>query len=172
MIRTAVAKILTAKAAAVVAATAIGGVAVAAGTGSLPTQHRDGDTARQTHASQPAHPDQSTHPTGKPSTNAGSSGEHSAAPSPSMVGLCRAFAAGAGDNPGKALENPAFTALITAAGSKDKVTSFCTAVLADAEHPTGSSTSHPTGAPTSHPTGPSTSHGTPSPHPTGPPTGH
>jgi hypothetical protein len=173
MIRTAVAKILTAKAAAVVAATAIGGVAVAAGTGNLPTQRQNGDAARDTHTSQPAHPTKSDHPSGAPTKSAGSSGDHSAAPSPSMVGLCHAFTAGAGDNPGKALENPAFTVLITTAGGKDKVTAYCTALLADASHPTESSASHAGGAPSTHPTGPPTSHpaGAPTTHPTGPPTG-
>jgi hypothetical protein len=172
MISTTVAKILTAKAAAVAAATVLSGVAVAAGTGHLPTQHQDGATARDTHASQAAEPAESTHPTGKPSS-AGSSGDHSATPSPSMVGLCRAFTAGAGSNPGKALENPAFTALITAAGGKDKVTTFCTAVLADAAHQAESSTTHSSGAPTTHPTGEPTTHptGEPTTHPTGAPTG-
>jgi hypothetical protein len=174
MIRTTVAKILTAKAAAVVAATAIGTVAVAAGTGNLPTQHQDGDAARDTHVSQSAHPSKSDHPSGKPTTSPGSSGDHSATPSPSMVGLCHAFTAGAGDNPGKALENPAFTVLITTAGGKDKVTAYCTALLADATHSAGSPASHPTGAPSTHPTGAPTSHptGAPSTHPTKPPIGH
>ena len=129
MIRTAVGKILTVKAAAVLAATAIGGVAVAAGTGSLPTQHRDDAAARRTHASQPArpaHPAQPAHPTGAPATSPGSTRAHTATPAPSLIGLCRAFAAGAGDNPGKALDNPAFTALLTAAGGRDKVTAYCT----------------------------------------------
>lgn len=48
-----------------------------------------------------------------------------ATPSPSLEGLCKAFAAGATDNPGKAAENPAFTALITAAGGIDNVPAFC-----------------------------------------------
>ena len=47
------------------------------------------------------------------------------------------------DDQGKALENPAFTALITAAGGKAKVDAFCVKLLAAAaaapkEHP-----SHP-----------------------------
>lgn len=47
------------------------------------------------------------------------------APDPSLRGLCRAWAAGATDNPGRAAENPAFSALIAAAGSADAVPSFC-----------------------------------------------
>ncbi len=99
-------------------------------------------------------------------------GSHSSAtPSPSLQGLCHAYVAGVGSNPGKALENPAFTALITAAGGKDKVSSYCTTLLASspsgnsgnsAAHP-GKSASHPTGKPTVAPTA------LPSAHPTGKP---
>lgn len=129
--------------------------------------------------------------------SAAKGGSHSSAtPSPSLQGLCHAYDAGAGSNPGKALENPAFTALITAAGGKDKVSSYCTTLLASspsgnsgnsAAH-SGNSASHstgkPTAAPTSHPTGDPgmPSHATnkptvaptalPSAHPTGKPSVH
>ena len=36
-----------------------------------------------------------------------------------MIGLCRAYEAGRGKTSGKALDNPAFTSLITAAGRRD-----------------------------------------------------
>jgi hypothetical protein len=55
-----------------------------------------------------------------------------AAPSPSMVGLCRAYAH-VKDSSGKALENPAFTALLTEGGGSTGVDAFCTTTLADAE---------------------------------------
>ena len=173
MIKTAIGKILTAKAAAVLAATAIGGVAVAASTGNLPTQ-RDADAAAQSsQRAEPSLPTQASHATGRPST-AGTSGDHSAAPSPSLVGLCVAFSAAAGDNPGKAMENPAFTALFTAAGAKDKAAAYCTKLLASTPNQgtAGSSTSRPSGVPTTHPTGAPTSHasGAPSTHPTSSPT--
>lgn len=144
----------------------------------------------------------SGHPAPSASSSAGTNasapkgGSHSSAtPSPSLQGLCHAYSAGVGSNPGKALENPAFTALITAAGGKDKVSSYCTTLLASspsgnsgnsgnsANGHSGESASHstgkPTAVPTSHPTGdPGTpSHATnkptvaptalPSAHPTG-----
>lgn len=169
MIKTALGKILTAKAAAVVAALAAGGVAVAAGTGNLPAQHRHQVSAQSEHSpesSHPEHPSPSSTPSGSPSAG----DHHTATPSPSLVGLCRAYTAHVGVAPGKALENPAFTALITAAGGKDKVTGFCTTLLAgkDAAHSGGSDTkpsAHPT-----HPTHPAHPSGPPSPTPT--PTPH
>jgi hypothetical protein len=162
MLETAVAKLLTLKAAAAAAAviTATGGVALAASAGVLPNPLDGSPTARP-----------SAHATGKPST-AGANKAGAAAPSPSMVGLCRAYAAGAGDNPGKALENPAFQALITSAGSKEEVAGYCDDVLAaheaaqtaaskapaarsskaPATHPSAGPDSHPTGAPATKPT--------------------
>jgi hypothetical protein len=57
MIRTAVGKVLTAKAAAVLAATTIGGVAVAASTGNLPTQHGGSPSPNSSHsAAATSHP--------------------------------------------------------------------------------------------------------------------
>ena len=47
------------------------------------------------------------------SSAGGQSANHPAAtPSPSLRGLCQAYTAHAADNPGKALDNPAFAALI------------------------------------------------------------
>jgi hypothetical protein len=122
MVKTALAKTLTVKiaAAALGVAAAGGGVALAASGGGAPTAGL-GRSAAASHAPAP--------PTGKPSTT-GSDQEHgNAAPSPSIVGLCRAFAAGAGDNPGKALDNPAFGALVAAAGDKAKVADYCAPML-------------------------------------------
>ena len=174
MIKTAVVKLLTVKAAAIAALVVAGGggVALAASTGALPnplTSH------------QPA-----------PASSSGQSGSHgpaasphprgSADPSPSLVGLCHAYTAGAGSSQGNTLDNPAFTALVTAAGGKANVDSYCTNLLAsDAAHPSGAPGDHPTGAPsshpgapTSHPTGAPTAHPTDAPtdHPTGAPTDH
>ncbi|HTI26571.1 MAG TPA: PT domain-containing protein [Kutzneria sp.] len=92
------------------------------------------------------------------------SGPSSADPSPSLVGLCHAYTAGAGADHGKALENPTFSALITTAGGKDEVDAYCTTLLAaspaesahpgqPSDHPSGAPTGHPTGDPTDHPTG-------------------
>jgi hypothetical protein len=64
------------------------------------------------------------------SAAAGQSVTPNGSPSPNLRGLCTAFNAGVGENPGKALENPAFTVLITSAGGKDQVGTYCTALLA------------------------------------------
>jgi len=146
MIKTLLAKMLTIKAAALLAVTAAGGVALAATTGALPSP--------LTHAS--AAPD-SAHATTAPTNGPSHRGGPSTLPSPSLVGLCHAYIAGAGSDHGKALESPAFTALITAAGGKDKVADFCKATLASAAPSKAttdpSAASHPTGAPTgTHPT--------------------
>ena len=163
MIKTTLAKVLTLKAAAVLAATAAGGVALAASTGALPnplngtTQSAPGVVGHVGGRSSVA-----------PSRGAGSA----ATPSPSLLGLCHAYVAGAGSEHGKVLENPAFGALITTAGGKDKVDAFCADLLASAG-PGGESTNHPTDGPTGHPTGtPGGNDGDKSPkdHKTGPPT--
>lgn len=180
MIRTTVTKLLAAKllAATAVAAAATGGLALAATTGALPT------------------PSGHTHPAVTPSSGghdgAGGPGAHasgldvgagsssaavhaSATPSPSLVGLCRAYQAGATRNPGHAAHNPAFTALATAAGGTDGIGAYCTALIgAPSSHPTGAPTSHATGEPTDHPTGAPSSHptGAPTDHPTGRPSSH
>jgi hypothetical protein len=154
VIRTWLTKVLTVKAAAVLAVTAAGGMALAATTGTLPNPLHG-----------PSVEASASHDTGKPSDKPSHPGSRgSADPSPSLVGLCHAFTAGAGSDHGKALENPAFTALITAAGGKDKVDTFCTNLLASAapSHPDASD--HPSGQP-SNP-GKDTEHGKPSEHPT------
>ncbi len=62
---------------------------------------------------------------GAPSSPAKTDHPGSATPSPSLKGLCTAFQAGATSNRGKAIDNPAFTALVTAAGGKDNLAAFC-----------------------------------------------
>jgi hypothetical protein len=92
-------------------------------------------------------------------------------PTPSLQGLCTAYQAGATSNPGKAIDNPAFSVLVAAAGGTDKVADYCDELIGPRPtHPAGPPTdvipSHPTGAPdVSHP---APSHSTPS-HPTGRP---
>ncbi|MFI7576614.1 hypothetical protein [Micromonospora sp. NPDC049497] len=149
MLETALAKLLSLKVAAATVATvaATGGVAVAAATGAVPNPLSSGGATA------------TPHPTGKPSEHAGksSAGEKgSGSPSPSLDGLCHAFKAGAGDNPGKALENPAFTALITAAGDEEKVAAYCDALLTKrsdkavpSTRPTDARPSRPAGKPDS-----------------------
>lgn len=156
MLETALAKLLTLKVAAAAVATvaATGGVALAASSGALPNPLGSDDPKAKP----------SAHATGKPSADA--DGKGNASPSPSLVGLCRAYKAGAGDNPGKALENPAFSVLITTAGDKEKVAAYCDTLLAaqkgdktpggPSTRPGGASETHPTGKPDSHPSGPAT----------------
>jgi hypothetical protein len=103
---------------------------------------------------------------GKPATHPASS------PSPSPRGLCQAYTAHVGSGPGKALDSPAFSALITAAGGKDKVAAFCTSMLS--AQPGNQPTAHPGGKPSSRPTPANTTHptGKPTTVPTGHPTSH
>ncbi len=146
-----------------------GGVALAAATGHLPSQ-LGGTPAAASSAKA------SASATATPSATESSKSHPTASPSPSLRGLCQAYTAGVGSNPGEALDNPAFTALITAAGGKDKVAAFCTSLLAAkpnhraTPHPTGKPSSLPTQAPTAHPTGKPTA--IPTAHPTGKPTSH
>jgi hypothetical protein len=105
MIKAGLAKALTLKVGlAVGAAVAAGGLAVAASTGALPNLLA-----------------------GKPSHSTENDAHGS--PSPSLHGLCNAFSHGNKSEHGKALESPAFQALITAAGGKEKVEGFCADLL-------------------------------------------
>ncbi|MFE9691304.1 hypothetical protein [Micromonospora sp. NPDC005806] len=164
MSQIALAKLLTLKVgAAVVAVTATGGVAFAAATGTLPNPLTDPSAKPSAHA------------TGKPSDAADKgkgAGDAKGSPSPNLVGLCRAYRAGAGDNPGKALENPAFRVLITTAGDQEKVAAYCDRLLATEKgkpsqaarptatpsHPAGKPGARPTTAPTARPDAPDAGH--------------
>lgn len=159
MLKTTLAKLLTVKAAAV-AALGVGGVALAASTGVVPTPL--GSTPTTPPASHaPAAP------TTTPSHPAAGGSSH-AAPSPSLRGLCKAYAKVAA-NPGKTLSNPAFTALINAAGGAKHVNAYCATLTpnsAASSHPGADRTGHPTrvphapaaDAPTSHPDSPAKPH--------------
>ena len=129
-------KLLAVKAAVIVTALSSGGVALAASTGHM-TSHSGGhDSAASTASASPsASSDHSRHtPNGTPS--------------PSMHGLCHAYTSGAGSRHGKNLDNPAFTALINAAGGKGNVSSYCATVLESAQH--GKSGSHASGKASAH----------------------
>ncbi|MFC0006859.1 hypothetical protein [Micromonospora siamensis] len=153
MLETALAKLLTLKAGAtVLAVTATGGVALAAAGGALPTPLTGGTPKpAAAHATgRPADADR-----GRPSTAPAPKGS----PSPSLVGLCRAYRAGAGDNPGKALENPAFSVLVTTAGDREKVAAYCDTLLvaqkADKGNaPTARPATKSTGRPETRPSAP------------------
>jgi hypothetical protein len=162
MLKATVLKLLTVKVAAAAAITTVaaGGVALAASTGALPNPlHGQGLAAASAKPSDPA-ADHSPQPGSSEGKDAKGS------PSPSMVGLCHAYSAGSKTDHGKALDNPAFTVLITTAGGRDKVDAFCQTLLASAKpseaaaHAGASPDSHPAGAPTDHPTGAPTDHST------------
>ncbi|HJQ44777.1 MAG TPA: hypothetical protein VJ870_00440 [Amycolatopsis sp.] len=176
MIKTTLAKLLTTKIAAAAAATAVvtaGGVAAVAATGNLPSPHGGSSSVETTTSAAPSTTADPTHEN-QPASSANGEG-HDASPSPSLEGLCRAYTAGAGSEHGKALDSPAFTVLITTVGGKDKVDTYCTALLATphgdqnqthaanpstpsaanhstaAHDPQAPASTHPTGAPSTHP---------------------
>ena len=132
MIRTTLAKVLTTKVAVAAAATAavtVGGVATVAATGHLPGSSSGHSAQTSVAASASSTTESKSAPSH--SASAGNSTDPSGKPSPSLVGLCHAYTAGAGSEHGKALESPAFTVLITTAGGKDKVDAYCAKLLAD-----------------------------------------
>ena len=125
MLKTALANLLSVKIAAAAAAAA-GGIALAATTGTLPGQQSEKPAPAGTSVvatTSTTTTEKSKTPDKKP--------ENSASPSPSLKGLCQAYTAGAGAEHGKAHENPAFSALITAAGGADRVPAFCADLLGD-----------------------------------------
>ena len=163
MLKTALAKLATAKAAFAVIAVSGGGVALAAGSGHLPgTGSSDTHpTGRPDISASASHEDtHSAHPAAPATTSARKATAPQGSPSPNLRGLCTAFNAGVGDNPGKALDNPAFTALINAAGGKDAVSGYCVKLLGPTKN---NSADNPNGT-RAHGT---PAHGTPSARPTG-----
>jgi hypothetical protein len=176
MRNTTMAKLATATAV-IVLAVAGGSVALAAGLAHLP-----GAGSSNEHVTAPPAASAPSRTPGTATANRAHStaGSHDAAPSrsptPNLRGLCTAFQAAAGDNPGKALDNPAFTVLINTAGGKDKVAAYCTTLLATPAgkaptHP-GQASTHPappTSPPSTHPSHPDNTPSTPN-HPSPPAT--
>jgi len=159
MIQTTLAKLLTVKVAAVaIGVTALGGVALASGTGALPNQPADKTPkAHSTSASDTGpksegaggrkDPTATRSPKAKKDKAAKESKEDKAAkgtPSPSMVGLCKAYAAKPAGQRGKSLQSSAFTALIKSAGGTQNVAGYCKLVLAAKA---GDAPKHPNGKP-------------------------
>ena len=161
MLKTTLTKILTVKAAVIFAALGSTGVVLAGG---LPGPWSD--TPASPHStSRSANPltPPSVISTGRPS-DAGQPADTS--PTPSMTGLCQAYEAHVQESPGKAMDSSAFSALITAAGSADKVPTYCDRLTT---HPSGRPSDLPIptdpgndtpgdGSPTAKPTEPSRSH--------------
>ena len=157
-----VTKLLAVKA--VIAAVGLtgGGVALAAATGHMPAVAGGNSSAASSAA----------HATASHSAGGQSANHPAATPSPSLRGLCQAYTAHSADNPGKSLSNPAFSALITAAGGRANVSGYCATMLA--AKPGNAPTAHQTGKPSSMPTTANTAHptGKPTAHPSGKPTQH
>jgi hypothetical protein len=142
-------------------ATTAGGVALA--NGSVPWSQQPAD--QRPSIGSPT----SSQPAG-PGSGQSQGGAGTVTPDPSFVGLCRAYKARTGDAPGKALDNPAFTSLIKAAGGKDKVAAYCADVLA-AEAKRAKKSSTQSGQPTT-PDHPGEAGQSGQPAPTSRPTGH
>ncbi|MBQ0897388.1 hypothetical protein KBX37_30720 [Micromonospora sp. U56] len=139
------------------AVAATGGVAFAAATGTLP-----GPLHRDAPATPPSAVPQSTPPTtagpgGSAGPTSGKPEPSGPAPAASILGLCRSYRAAAGDNPGQALDNPAFADLVTRAGGRDEVRGYCDRLVRD------------TGAPAPPSAPPSAVHPTPTERSTGRP---
>jgi hypothetical protein len=168
--------LIAAKALLALGAASVGGMTLAASTGSLPAPAQN--VAHDLVGAPAADADSTEDAKVEEESSENATPKPSASPSPSLIGLCRAYSAGVKDANGKALENPAFTFLITTAGSKEAVDAYCTTLLATAPggkptalptqaqqhkpstHPTGKPSDHPTGKPSTHPTGSSGDHTT------------
>lgn len=117
-----------------------GGIALAASHGALqvPFTGHDNRPADAPSATATVNPGLTRTPAAEPSddatteTSEPSEPSASATPSPSLDGLCVAYQAGA---MAKAASNPAFTALITAAGGADQVDAYCVSRIGASTHP-------------------------------------
>lgn len=161
-----VTKLVAAKTLAVVAGTSfLGGVALAASTGTLPVpiQNVAHETVGAPEAQGRAHatPDQADNKgndkadnKGRDKAGATPSATPSAtatAPAESLPGRCRAYAAGSKQDRGRSLDSPAFAALATAAGGPERVEAFCRALLAAEDADKGRADGSAKGGPTAKP---------------------
>ncbi|WP_173078545.1 hypothetical protein [Phytohabitans rumicis] len=138
MIKTALAKLLTVKIAAVTAgALGVGGVALASTTGTLPGPLKFGGPSAS-HSPKPDKTHPTTHPTGRPSDKAGP---------PGLVWLCHDYIGKDRDHRGKALNENQFRELADKAGGRDrdKADKFCDDLLR--RWPSATPKPRPTGTP-------------------------
>lgn len=159
-LRSALTRLLTVKAVLALALVGSTGVVLAARGGAVPVPWSD----------KPAEPPAVTRShapvttTTRPS-DTGRPGDQGNAPAPSelpgLAGLCQAYLAQVNQSPGKATDNPAFTALVTAAGGAENVPEFCADLAA--EQPRGRPSDLPT------PTSPGNSDDQPGSRPATPP---
>jgi hypothetical protein len=139
VLTSALARLTTAKVAVVLAAAGSGCLALAAGTGHLPgTNSPEHHTTARPSPSIPAtaygtasstattEQSNATPSHAVPPPDAAPAGSRSA----NLRQLCSTFRAGTGDDASEVLDDPAFTALITAAGGADQVARYCITLLA------------------------------------------
>ncbi|RZU74510.1 hypothetical protein EV384_2980 [Micromonospora kangleipakensis] len=137
--------------AALLAAAATGGVALAAATGNLPGSLGGADDSTTApSASAGGHPTPTSGPGVSPTPDVGASARPTG--SPALVGLCTAYQAEANGNRYRALESPRFAELVSAAGGREKVPGYCDGVL-DPGNNQGGRTTGPGGRPGGEPTG-------------------
>lgn len=147
--RPAWARLLTAKVAGVAAVVVTaGGVAVAAGTGVLPSPLGGGPATTSNAPGSNSPAGTTAVPGGAPGLTTGPGAQPPATPDPALPGLCHAYLAQLADNPGKARSGPAFAALAEAAGGADHVTTFCEDLAAAQPGPAPPTPGQTTGRPT------------------------
>jgi hypothetical protein len=146
MIKSAVAKLLTVKVAALAATVVgVGGVALAASTGTIPTPLHAGSPSAS-HS-----PADKAKPSDRPSDKASRAAVPSGFP-PGLYWLCNDYIGRDADHRGKALDESKFRELVDQAGGKDRemADKFCDKLLKDQP---GAPTAHPTGNPAKTPSG-------------------
>lgn len=133
-------RLLTAKALAigVVAASGVGGVALAAGTGHLPNPAAGDHPNLGRSAEAPGH-NKTEEPTEEPTEDPTTEPTEEPTTGPSLEGLCKAFQAGEANGHAKKLTNPAFSTLVEAAGDEGAVSTYCVDLVGEPkvkpEHP-------------------------------------
>jgi hypothetical protein len=165
MLKSTLAKLLTVKvAAAFVAIGGVGGVALAASSGTLPNPLPNPLHGSAPHPSVSASHSPRPHPSGTPSARP----SHEAPP-PELAKLCKKYVGRPGAQRRHALDEPEFGKLVASAGHKDRdrVDQFCAHL--PQTPPSGVPSGPPAGPPSGIPTG--TPHGKPSLHPSDPPGG-
>ncbi|MBM0234601.1 hypothetical protein JNW91_23905, partial [Micromonospora sp. STR1_7] len=113
------------------ALTAVGGVALAAATGTTPRPPQPPAPTAPASTDAPAASPLVTDSRPIPTTPATSRPVPPTSNAAGLPGLCRAYRAATRENPGRALDSPAFSALITAAGGRQHVTTYCNQLPTD-----------------------------------------